>query len=667
MKKTDIFSGNKLRFFSILLVCFIQSNLLFSQEEIKTDELFQMPLEEFMNISVFTSCKKDEKILETPAAVNTISAKEIKMLNFNTLEEVLEYATGISSVSGEGNFYTSSSIRGNTTVNYNVNTLLLFDGIPLYNPYNGSFELNTIPLNAIERIEIVKGANSVLYGSNAINAVINVISKKAKDSNEDSSIGIKYGTLESIYTQGSFIKNYEDVSIRLFADVNSNKGEDLTMKDELGHTETLQNYYKGVNVLTKIDYKDFSFHFQYYNRQQPNLKSRGFDYNLYVLDSDTFQIVAPEKHDEFGIISSLSYNHKFSEKTQLRISTNYWFWDLRKNEYAGYWDNISRSFYNEIELSIKPIRWMSNIIGVSSNNMFAQRYQSEKNIYDIGKDNRWTTDFSGYLNGTIEICKPLKVHYGARYYLSSYKDAILTNTSPRFAIVYNLYKNSYLKAIYGQSFRVPTYFEKEVSSAKIQGNSYLKPEKSTSIDLIYATLFKEIRFNIDLFYVEIQDQIGRHFIDPTNTISQNYNTEGKSTYTGAELNTKFRIKDKLTGFVGYSFVDGKNVQQDTTTTLKFTYQNMVNLGCNYQIFKRLAISSSMKYLDQWGEAESYILWNGGINFALTADSKCMLEFKVDNILGTNITVPEISRDKLEVLTIPITNMRKFFLGITCNF
>jgi outer membrane receptor for ferrienterochelin and colicins len=638
-----------------------------AQDTLKTEDLFQMSLEEFMNVNIVTSSKMEEKILETPAAVSVITAEEIKTLNFNTLEQLLEYATGMSSVNGEGNFYTATSIRGNTVVNYNVNTLFLFDGKSLYNPYNGSFELNVIPLNAIDRIEIVKGSNSVLYGTNAISAVINIISKKVQEGKDESQLSMKYGSLQTMYAQGTFLKNYNKLQVRLFSDVNTGKGEDLTINDELGHKETYRDYYKGANIVAKIDYKDFSFSFQYYNRQQPNMKTRGFDYDLYVLNSDTFKIVVPEKHDEFGVVSGLQFNHKFSDKIQLQMSTNYWYWDLRKNEYAGYWDNESKSFFNVAELTIKPVRWMSNIVGVSSNSMFAQRYESEINTYDIGKDNRWTTDAAVYLNGTIDIYKSLKFSYGGRYYMSSYKDTILTNLSPRFALVYNVYKNTYLKVIYGNSFRVPTYFEKEVASSKIKGNPYLNPEKSASLDIVLATIYKGVQLNLDFFNLEIKNQIGRHFIDATKTISQNYNTPGKSVYTGVELDTKFRLMKKINGFAGYSYVNGKNVQKDSTTNLKFTYHNMINFGCNYQLSKSISVSTSLKYLDKWGEAKSYVLWNGGLNICLSADSKFELELKVDNILQTNVSLPEISRDKPQVPTIPLTNIRRVFVGISCSF
>ena len=141
------------------------------------DQLSAMSLEDLLNVEVVAASKKPELESEAPAVVQVITAREIAWLGFNTLEEVLEYGVGLSSINGEGNTFTTTTVRGNTFVNYQTNTLLLLDGVPIYRPYDGSFDFLAIPLSSIKQIEIVKGSNSVLYGSNAISAVIDIRTK----------------------------------------------------------------------------------------------------------------------------------------------------------------------------------------------------------------------------------------------------------------------------------------------------------------------------------------------------------------------------------------------------------------------------------------------------------------------------------------------------------
>ncbi len=204
LKETKFEVGKKFR---IKKTIFLSNNeILLMEEETGKAKIVELSLKELMNLKVYSTSKKLEKIMETPAPVNVITSKDIELLNFNTLEEVLEYITGLASGNGEGNIFTTTTIRGNTLINYNTNTLLLFDGILLYNPYNGSFDLNSIPLSSIERIEIIKGANSVLYGTNAINAVINIISKRIKkDRNSNVKGRVKYGSFDTFYFQNSIM------------------------------------------------------------------------------------------------------------------------------------------------------------------------------------------------------------------------------------------------------------------------------------------------------------------------------------------------------------------------------------------------------------------------------------------------------------------------------
>ncbi len=209
---------------SIILLVFSLciSNYAASQNK-DTIDLFDYSFEELLNIKVVSSAKIPERILETSTSIQVITKEEIQFLNFNTLQEVLEYATGMSTVNGEANFFATTTIRGNTLVNYNTNTLLLIDGIPILNAYHGSFDFQVIPLSAIEKIEIVKGSNSVLYGSNAINGLINIISKK-KDYLDDKPVSVsgklKYGSFNTLHAENSILYSNEDLSFCFFADIN---------------------------------------------------------------------------------------------------------------------------------------------------------------------------------------------------------------------------------------------------------------------------------------------------------------------------------------------------------------------------------------------------------------------------------------------------------------
>jgi len=107
---------------SLILISFLSS---IAYAELSTDDLFELSLDELLNVKVTSASKKDQSLLDASSATEIITKKELELLKCNRLSECLKFATGLSSVNGEGNIFQTTTIRGNTLVNYNTNTLLL--------------------------------------------------------------------------------------------------------------------------------------------------------------------------------------------------------------------------------------------------------------------------------------------------------------------------------------------------------------------------------------------------------------------------------------------------------------------------------------------------------------------------------------------------------------
>ncbi|RLD79002.1 MAG: hypothetical protein DRJ07_12395 [Bacteroidetes bacterium] len=649
----------------ILIFSLCTSSYAFSQNK-DTIDLFDFSFEELLNIKVVSSAKIPERILETSTSIQVITKEEIQFLNFNTLQEVLEYATGMSSINGEANFFTTTTIRGNTLVNYNTNTLLLIDGIPILNAYHGSFDFQVIPLSAIEKIEIVKGSNSVLYGSNAINGLINIISKKEDylDENPVSASGsLKYGSFNTLHGESSILYSNEKVSFSLFADINYLDGEKLSYNDEQGNVLNFTKEYKGNSMAVNLGYGDFKFHFQFYNRAEDAVRTREFK-RIYTSIDDSIGRLVTEPNHELVTISSIEYNHSFTDKTAIHLRSNYNSWHNVKNLPDGYWEYSANGFYNDIEFSYIPNTKWKNIAGVSYNHFIGRRFKSQYNAYDVGRDNIWTDEFAAYLNGNVEFLKQFNFFYGGRYFVSKYDDIILDNFSPRLALTYKPVKFIALKLIYGNSFRVPTYFEKEVFSHRVIGNPNLLPERSQSYDFVVMGIYKGFQVDVNVFRTKIFDQIKRVDSPADPEMKINMNT-GTSSYCGLEINTKFIIKNHFHSFAGYAYTKGCDTE--TSETNLFTYNHMFSLGLNWNIIPQLSFTSSLKCLSDWGAAPSYTLLNTGLNVKPFKSTPLHIEFKADNILDTEVLRPEIARVRETVPTYPLTMSRKFFIGISFEF
>ncbi len=155
-----------------------------------------------MDEVVVTAAKYETEQMETPAFVTVITADELEQTGGRNLVEALRTISGLEYVNSGGPLGTSHSAMGSKLPIRGISDgeLVLMNGVSINNPHGGSYDLNCIPLSAIERVEVVKGASSVLYGSDALAGVINIITKKPEETKGHISLE---GGNES-YTKDSF-------------------------------------------------------------------------------------------------------------------------------------------------------------------------------------------------------------------------------------------------------------------------------------------------------------------------------------------------------------------------------------------------------------------------------------------------------------------------------
>ena len=145
------------------------------------NSLLNLSLEELMQVTVTSASKKAQSLAETAAAVFVISNDDIRRSGATNIPEALRLAPGVQ-VAAIGHNRWSVSIRGFNS-RFSNKLLVLVDGRAIYSAaFSGVFwEHNDIPLSNIERIEIVRGPGGSLWGANAVNGVINIITYSAKD------------------------------------------------------------------------------------------------------------------------------------------------------------------------------------------------------------------------------------------------------------------------------------------------------------------------------------------------------------------------------------------------------------------------------------------------------------------------------------------------------
>lgn len=147
----------------------------------KEEDLFGMSIEELMNVEVTTVSKKEDTLFKTPVTITVLTSEDIRRSGHQSIPEVLRMVPGIHVAKIDSNKWAITA-RGFNSL-YAEKLLVLIDGRTVYTPlYSGVYwDVQDLMLEDVERIEVIKGPGGILWGSNAVNGIINIITKKAEN------------------------------------------------------------------------------------------------------------------------------------------------------------------------------------------------------------------------------------------------------------------------------------------------------------------------------------------------------------------------------------------------------------------------------------------------------------------------------------------------------
>ena len=208
---------------------------------VHAEELQEFTLDQY----VVTATRTEKKIIDVPASVNVITDKDIKLSGANNVDDVLKRVPGVT-VSRTNGFRNSKPVVTMRGVKSGSHVLVLVDGQPMVNAYSGTVNWNDIPIDSIEKVEVVKGPASSIYGSNALAGVISITTKDSKKFHGSASL--TYGSNNTwirkinigdrvdkfsydLYYQGTDSDGYSDY---VSADIKKNDGT-KTVKPASGY------------------------------------------------------------------------------------------------------------------------------------------------------------------------------------------------------------------------------------------------------------------------------------------------------------------------------------------------------------------------------------------------------------------------------------------------
>ena len=173
---TALFILSVMAFFTYSTSVFAEST-----EANEQTEFFEMSIEDLMNIEITLASRKQQKLFKTPTAVYVITNEDIRRSGASTIPDLLRMVPGMEVARINSNKWAITSRGFNQE--FANKLLVMIDGRSIYGPLFGGIRWDThdVMLEDVDRIEVIRGSGGTLWGSNAVNGIINIVTKNAKD------------------------------------------------------------------------------------------------------------------------------------------------------------------------------------------------------------------------------------------------------------------------------------------------------------------------------------------------------------------------------------------------------------------------------------------------------------------------------------------------------
>jgi iron complex outermembrane receptor protein len=480
-----------------------RSIVLITNDTVELNVGLDMDIQEIGQI-VVSANKTEQKVAELTVSMDVIKTADFLKTHITNAQELINKTQGIEVLDGQ------ASIRGGSGFSYGVGSrvLALIDGLPVISPDAGNIKWQFLPLENISQVEIIKGASSVLYGSSALNGIINF--RTADPTN----IPVTQSFAETgIYDKP---KNKNWVwwdSPRLFSNVSFSHLQKIG-KTDLG---------LGINLLIDNGYRKFndqklvraSLRLKHHNGKVKGLIygvniNSGYttktdfilwedaDYGALKQDTSTVTLL----HGTFIALDPfISFNNSGRFKHELRIriqSSNNRFPVRVQNNSDAF------SFYSEYQTNYMLSDFMNITAGISENltRIFSNFY-GDHNGMNIGV----------FTQVEVQPIPRLKMVAGLRVEQNSL-DGEQDKIVPIFrtGINWQAAEYTFLRASFGEGYRYPSIAEKYASttlgSVKIFPNPFVQPESgwSSEVGIKQGILFGKINGEADLSLFFLQNR-----------------------------------------------------------------------------------------------------------------------------------------------------------------
>ena len=693
-----------MKYFTLILVAIvlISTNLNAQTDTISEKELFNMPLEMLLNMTVTTAGKKSEKMPDIPASVEIITRTDIEMYGYSSLEEIVANVTGYHTLDDISYTLSLPGVRGFMSQN-GTGVIILINGVSQLRKGLESYSLreSSVPVESIDRIEIIRGPMSVMYGTGAFFGVINIITDKAEKGDTHGHIAISAGSLKTKRTNISVTGNNGNINYSMNAGYDYTYGRNfslLEMTDDLSQFATVnapQNTDGRLEGWSKyfdmsVDTKSFYCKVTYFEMMQEA-------YGVFANWDDGGH------HENSRINMMLGFDKSFTDKLNVNASFRYnilneWLditW-LREDYYAKQ-DLRGTSYEAEVRINYTPTDKIDLTIGATQNalldyfmiwdytgvggfyNNHVKQLDTQNNINNT----------SGFFQAEYSPFDKLKIIAGFRLekmsdydFLQSFGSDTTGNSSnamrttlhgeyksegvsfiPRAAILYQFNESNIIKFFYGEAIKHPAFDENSQNIKDISKYGNLESEKIKTHELNYTTsISSKLNIKASLFYNNLTNLISRLWeIDPDGNVISHQENGGIFITKGVELSLLISPIDNLRIKLSGSYQKSEDKREGFEEVDVAYSPNLLGyIGLSYKI-KKYSISLSGNYVDSmeafWdgqapGEAnaggrigqgsDAYFTLSSNLRASDLFNKGIFVNLKVSNLTDEKYSIPASS-------------------------
>lgn len=617
-------------------------------QEIKQDTSLGS-LESLLDRKIYTAAKYSQTASQAPASVTIITSDDILTYGYQTLEDVIMYTRGFYTSNDRNYSYIGTRGFGRPT-DYNNRILLLINGHTINDNVYGSAPFGTemaLDLSTVERIEIVRGPGSALYGTGAMFAVVNVITKKGQTI-DDLNVSLKAGSYGKVIGSLTYGKEYGNGMDLLISVIDGNiNGQDLYYPE---YDDPTTNYGKAIGLdqdkyyglMTTLSYHLLSFQIFGTSREK-QVPTGAWDVVFNAGPSKTL--------DRWGHLE-VKYNRPYDINKNILFRSyynRYYYKGWMPYDVIQYDASTGEQIGSELQFSWDVIANNTLIMGTEyqTNTKVTYKYWSDNETYfDKNKPfDAWAL----YIQDEYQLTENLCATFGIRHDGYSFGG---NSTTPRGALVYRPFNSSALKLLYGESYRKATLYEMyyEDNFSGYKANLNLKPEKILTDEIVWEQrINKNITGVVSLYHYGMKNLIDQS-IDADDSLKQ-YNNISKVTANGIELECNIRSQSGTEAFINYAHQAAKDSR--TKARLTNSPNHLFKTGISQAIHYNFYVGGEIAYESERltvknTKTNSFALVNLNLRYSPSfreytnlakINDKTEISFKVRNLFNKTYSLP----------------------------